>query len=152
MFRSPERSVALRARVVSALLVHRAHVLSQMFRSPERSVALRAHVSARLSKLFHHPVAGEDRGPLNFVRARTSDARSTVAEMDRIPNVRVGWTFGLQRCIRKTQALRFSFRSLPSTRFEISTGSISNKNIQLYIKTRSLLQLFTILCGEEFRF
>ena len=104
--RMPERSVALRARVVSALLVHRAQVSAQLARIPERSVALRARVSARLGKLFHHPVAmAEERGPLNFVE---SDARSTVAEMGRMPNVRVGWICGLHRCIRKTQTLRFS--------------------------------------------
>ena len=70
-------------------------------------------------------------------RAHESDARSTVAEMDRIPTVRVGWTFGLHRCIRKTQALRFrfSYRSLcHSTMFETSTGG-SNKNTQSFTFT-----------------
>jgi hypothetical protein len=37
----PERSVALRARVVFALLVHRAHMYAQTARLPKRSVALR---------------------------------------------------------------------------------------------------------------
>jgi hypothetical protein len=82
MARLPKRSVALRARVISALLMHRAQMPAQIARLPERSVALRARVSARLGKLFHHPVAmAEERGPLNFVE---SDARSTVAEMDRM--------------------------------------------------------------------
>ena len=75
MCRRPERSVALRARVISALLVHRAHMPRQMVRLPERSVALRARVSARLSKLFHHSCVWLWRGPLNFVE---NDARSTV--------------------------------------------------------------------------
>jgi hypothetical protein len=127
--RLPERSVALRARVVSALLVHHAHMRPQMARLPERSVALRARVSARLSKLFHHPVVLwlASGGPLNLSRATRE---STVAEMDRIPNVRVGWTFGLHRCICKAQALRFSYCSLPSTMFEISTGG-SNLPLRL---------------------
>ena len=55
--RCPERSVALRARLVSALLVHRALMLPQIADVPGLVVALRARVSARLSKLFHHPVA-----------------------------------------------------------------------------------------------
>ena len=81
-------------------------------------VALRARVPARLSKLFHHPVVGEEFGVLlNFVVE--SDATSTVAEMDRMPHVRVGWICGLHRCIRKTQTLRFSYRPLTSTLFEI---------------------------------
>jgi hypothetical protein len=46
-----------------------------------------------------------------------SDARSTVAEMDRMPHVRV--ICGLHRCICKTQTLRLSNRSLTSTLFEI---------------------------------
>jgi hypothetical protein len=54
------------------------------------------------------------------------DARSTVLEMwNRMPNVRVGWTCGLHRCIRKTQTRRFSYRSLTSTIFEISTGDLT---------------------------
>ena len=61
---------------------------------------------------------GEEFGvPLNFVVE--SDARSTVAEMDRMPHVRVGWICGLHRCIRKTQTLRLSYRPLTSTLFEI---------------------------------
>jgi hypothetical protein len=39
---------------------------------------------------------------LNFVVE--SDATSTVAEMDRMPHVRVGWVCGLHRCIRKQDA------------------------------------------------
>jgi hypothetical protein len=52
--------------------------------------------------------------------------------MDRMPNVRVGWTCGLHRCIRKTQALRFSDRSLTSTMFvknEIS-GDLKNNTLR----------------------
>jgi hypothetical protein len=52
MARLPKRSVALRARVVFALLMHRAHMLPQNVRSPERSVALRARVVSAL--LVHH--------------------------------------------------------------------------------------------------
>ena len=70
MFRSPERSVALRARVVSALLVYRAHMRPQMVRLPESSVALRARVSARL-KLFHHPVAVAGERSTQFCRERS---------------------------------------------------------------------------------
>jgi hypothetical protein len=58
--RLPKRSVALRARMVSALLMHHAHMPRQVGRLPKRSVALQARVSARLRKLFHHPVAGEE--------------------------------------------------------------------------------------------
>ena len=72
-----------------------------------------------LSKLFHHPVAGEEFGVLlNLVVE--SDARSTVAEMDRMPHVRVGWDCGLHRCIRKTQTLRLSYRPLTSTILGVS--------------------------------
>ena len=49
----PERSVAQRARVVSALLVHHTHVKPQIARLPGLEVALRARVSARLW-LFPH--------------------------------------------------------------------------------------------------
>jgi hypothetical protein len=49
--RLPERTVAVRALVVSALLVHRAHVLRQIARRPERFFALRARV---LSALLMH--------------------------------------------------------------------------------------------------
>ena len=45
--RLPKRSVALRARVVSALLVHRAHVLPQIAGVSGLVVALRARVSAQ---------------------------------------------------------------------------------------------------------
>ena len=107
MVRLPELSVALRARVVSALPVHRAHMRPQRADVPGLVVALRARVSARLSKLFHHPVAGEERST-QYCRDRRE--RSTVVEMDRMPNVRVGWTCELHCCIRKTQALRFSYR------------------------------------------
>jgi hypothetical protein len=48
MARLPERSVALRARAVSALLVHRANMPPQSARLPERSVALRARVVSAL--------------------------------------------------------------------------------------------------------
>jgi len=44
----PKRSVALRARMVSALLVHHAHMHPQIARRPERSVALRARVVSAL--------------------------------------------------------------------------------------------------------
>jgi hypothetical protein len=76
--RSPERSVALRARVVFALLVYRAYMRPQIARLLERSVALRARVSARLSKLFHPPGGCGEVQFCNFVE---SDARSTVLEM-----------------------------------------------------------------------
>jgi hypothetical protein len=46
--RSPKRSVALRARVVFALLVHHAHMRPQSARLPERSGALRARVVSAL--------------------------------------------------------------------------------------------------------
>ena len=46
--RLPKRSVALRARVVSALLVHRAHMRPQTARRLKRSVALRARVVSAL--------------------------------------------------------------------------------------------------------
>ena len=46
--RLPERSVALRARVVSALLVYRAHMPRQIARMPKRSIALRARVVSAL--------------------------------------------------------------------------------------------------------
>ena len=88
MARLPKRSVALRARVVSALLMHRAHMPPQIADVPGLVIALRTRVPARLSKLFHHPVVGEEFGVLlNFVVE--SDATSTVAEMDRMPKVRV---------------------------------------------------------------
>jgi hypothetical protein len=67
--RCPERSVALRARLVSALLVHRALMLPQIADVPGLVVALRARVSARLSKLFHH-LRG---GPLNFDESEWND-------------------------------------------------------------------------------
>ena len=44
MTRVPKRSVAVRARVVSALLVHRAHMRPQIARLPKRSVTMRARV------------------------------------------------------------------------------------------------------------
>jgi hypothetical protein len=44
MFRSPKRSVALRARVVSALLMHRANMRRQIARLAERSGAVGARV------------------------------------------------------------------------------------------------------------
>ena len=44
--RLPKRSVALRARVVSALLVYHAHMRVQMTDAPGLVVALRARVSA----------------------------------------------------------------------------------------------------------
>jgi hypothetical protein len=134
--RSPKRSVALRARVISALFVHRAHMPPQIADFPGRVVALRARVSARLSKLFHHPVAVAGEEVHSILSRATREA--TVAEMDRIPNVRVGWTFGLHRCIRKAQALRFSYRSLPSTMFEISTGDLTGSFLQLDNKACSL--------------
>jgi hypothetical protein len=94
--RSPKRSLALRARVVSALLVHRAHMRPQRADVPGLVGALRARVSVRLSKLFHHPVSavcgcGEDEATFSS----RATPRSTVVEMGRMPNVRVGWTFGL---------------------------------------------------------
>ena len=46
--RLPKRSFALRARVVFALLVHHAHMLPQIVRLPKRSVALRARVVSAL--------------------------------------------------------------------------------------------------------
>jgi hypothetical protein len=97
---------------------------AQIARRPKRSVALRARVSARLSQLFHHPVVvvGEEVHSIFESDAR----RSTVAEMDRMPDVRVGWTCGLHRCICKTQTLRFSYRSLTSTMFEI-LGDLTKK-------------------------
>ena len=105
--------------------MHRAYMRPQMARLPERSVALRARVSARLSQLFHHPVVVAGEGVHSIFE---NDARrSTVAaEMDRMPDVRVGWTCGLHRCICKTQTLLFSYRSLTSTMFEI-LGDLTKK-------------------------
>jgi hypothetical protein len=54
--------------------------------------------------------------------------RSTVAEMARMPKVRVGWTCGLHRCIRKTQTLRSSYLSLTATMFEKSRGDPTYKS------------------------
>jgi hypothetical protein len=50
--RLPERFFAVRARVVSALLVYRAHMRLQIARLPERFFALRARVLSAL--LMHH--------------------------------------------------------------------------------------------------
>jgi hypothetical protein len=53
--------------------------------------------------------------------------------MDRMPHIRGGWICGLHRCIRKTQTLRFSYRSsLTSTLFEI-LGIIGERARRLFL-------------------
>ena len=67
----PKRSVAETTLEVSALLVHRAHMLRQSARLPERSVALRARVVFAL--LVHRAHNAPSDGPLSRTQRRTAD-------------------------------------------------------------------------------
>ena len=89
-----------------------------------RRPAGHAHLPPRAQLRAKHSPATQARGAEEFLPLSfnvTVLERSTVAEMARMPKVRVGRTCGLHRCICKTQTLRSSYCSLASRKFHVAT-------------------------------
>ena len=103
--RLPERSVAVRARVVSALLVHHAYMLPQIARQPKHSIALRARVVSALLVHRAHMHPQSARTPKRSVALR---ARVVFALLVHRAHMRLKTA----RCSKRSVALRARVVSL----------------------------------------